>query len=267
VAEAVVGGDPPDLDTQEDAERLVVQWAPVAGADGYAVTLRDTTGGITVAQQNVPPNAWIAYTGLHLQPGVTYQAAVSAFRAATVLGEDTSYAPVVLSDGITIDDVSPPVIESFTAAVAPGVSLDLAGSIRDRTRLASWSLALVCDGVTHWEQTTPVTTAHVTFAVQVVPPDLPLWGSCAVTLRAVDTAGHAATATRTFLLCPEGQFASGDTCVSSPSDVPDVPGHKAPGCRGSAAGSPSGVSAWGLLVGLAVLAVRRRSGRRKRAVE
>lgn len=259
VVAPVEGGDPADIDQQEDTQRIVAQWAPVPGADGYGITLRDDMGGIIVPQKNIPATAWTEFKGLHLQPGTTYRVALAAYRAGTVSGVMTSYSPVVLSDGVTIVDNTGPVIDSFTAKLVAGPALDLAATMHDDTRLTLWSMELVCDGISHWTVTNPLAVSSAAVAIQVTPPDLPSWGACEVTLTAVDTAKHKAMAKRSFLLCAPGRFEWNGACVTQVPDAPGVPGERrAAGCQGGAAGGPVS-SVWALLALAATMALRRRS--------
>jgi MYXO-CTERM domain-containing protein len=259
VVAPVEGGDPADIDQQEDSQRIVAQWDPVPGADGYGITLRDDMGGIIVPQKNIPATAWTEFKGLHLQPGTTYRVALAAYRAGTVSGEMTSYSPVVLSDGVTIVDNTGPAIDSFTAKLSAGPVLDLAATMHDDTRLTLWSMELVCDGISHWMVTSPLAVSTATVAAQVSPPDLPMWGACEVTLTVVDTAKHKAEAKRSFLLCTPGRFEWRGACVTQVPDALGVKGEKrASGCRSGPTGGPiSGF--WGLVALAVGVALRRRS--------
>lgn len=272
-----------DVDTQEDAETLHVNWAPMAKAEGYAVQITDETGAIIVPQLPVGAKTAASLADLHLQPGLKYTAAVFGYVSK---GKDTTWSQAQLSDGVTVVDASAPWIEGARfdeAAVASGGTSILRARLRDKTRVTRWQARLHADGqvdpalLLHDE---PAGKATVDVALPFLAVDAKGAALSAGLVQAVltvfDSAGHEATVTVTLRVCAPGEVAKGAVCGlpgPPPAGPKGTPGYNVErtddSCRAGRSAGGGGLSLLmvGLLVGLLVAARRQRGRRRAVRVE
>jgi hypothetical protein len=243
-----------DIDEQEESTLLHANWAPVTGAEGYAVRIVHVNGATALPITDVGTKTAATLTDLVLQPDQRYLVEVSAYVAK---GQDRAFSQPARSNGVQIVDTSPPVIESFAAQpavlAADATGTLLVGVARDKTRLVHWDLTLrALGGETDLlHRSGPLATVRFAFALPW-EATATLGDEYVARLRATDVAGRTAEAQVLIKVCPPGLVPGFDCSPPAPKE----PGWQilygrrlAPGC-----GAGRATGGVGLLVGCALAA-------------
>lgn len=199
--------DAADIDAQEAADRIHVNWAPVDGAGAWIVRVWSPNGTLVAERQVDGALTGTTVDGLTLQPGLTYRTGVSAVAT----GADASAAAEVLSDGVTIVDGGAPEILALSAAPDPFTpdgdgqddSTTITASAHDPTRIAAWELTVWSgSAVASWSGAVGETELElaVPWDGTAEGEELPT-GTYAITLTVTDISGHETLAATTVTLC------------------------------------------------------------------
>ncbi len=266
--------DAADIDTQEDARTLHVNWAPEAGAEGYAVSVLDQNGATILPAQSYGAGAQATLTGLTMHLGQHYQVAVQAYSAA---GPNQAFAPTTLSDGVTIVDASPPWIDGqqlVPFAVQAGQPVKILADLHDKTLVRDWRVQITPVGGTTplWQKrgNTAQPDVHLnetwltaTDAGQPLPPD-----DYVVHVEVRDGAQHAAAVDMTLHVCGAPPFSAtacnagdltGQDASGSGGDVDSLPQRENEGCGCRVAGTHNSIPVGGVWFLAACLWLIRRS--------
>lgn len=220
-----------DIDKQELADRLFANWAPLAGAAGYALRVTDADGAEVVPLRHMGTATSVALLDLHLHVGHTYHVHVSAYGAKA---GQLSWSLPTTSDGVTIVDQSAPHIDSYTATptvlTGPAPNTDFAASLRDATRLGRVELSIRNGaGEAVYTHTRPLATSTWQFAhswTAVVDGKRLAAGTYEARVTATDQNGYAVSGALWLTICALGEIERDGGC-----GLPDIPG---PGDVGSA---------------------------------
>ncbi len=244
--------DASDIDQQEDTQTLHVNWAAVAGAQGYAVSVLDQNGATVLPAQAFGAVTAATLTGLTMHLNQHYTTAVQAYSSS---GPDQAFAPTTLSDGVTIVDLSPPWIDGqqlLPSAVLAGNSIQIIADLHDKTAIHDWAVQIAPTGGAPavWQQKFNVSQPNIHVALTwptTVAGQPPPAGDYVVHLEVHDGAQHSAAVDLVLHLCgatPVSATActpgyvtadgggSGSDVSSAPQTVPE-----GCGCRIATAGA------------------------------
>ena len=205
-----------DVDEQEAGDRLHLNWAHLAGAQGYAVQVADQDGAAILPMKHVGTGTSVTLTDLNLHLGRTYYSTVRAWADGPA---GQQYSVPTLSDGVTIVDLSPPIIAELVAdppVLLAGASSVIRATLSDATRLAALQIDVTAaDGsvVAHWQRPLAVGQHKLrwSWASRATDGGPLAPGSYRVKLTARDGAGHFAVLAVDVLLCATlAQGACGD---------------------------------------------------------
>ncbi len=129
-----------DVDESEVAESLGAAWDPVAGASGYLVAVVSEHATYVVDWQDVGNQTSVLITESRLLLGQQYHVLVQAYDS----NHDGS--PWARSDGVRIEDVSPPEVDDVHADPDPFnpdlTTTTITGNIHDLTGLAGYTVSV-----------------------------------------------------------------------------------------------------------------------------
>ena len=216
-----------DIDSQEDSELLHVNWASLAGAQGYAVQVADQQGAVVVPMTQVGAGTAVTFDDLNLQLGHVYRSEVRGWIDGTA---GKQYSLPTLSDGVTIVDLSAPEITGLKAeppGLNTGGSTVIRATLIDATRLAAVEVDVVdAEGtvVAHWQRPLAVRKHDLDWTWKAASESgapVPA-GAYSVTVTARDGAGHVGKFGINVLVCAVDEVVGVGVCLEGGGDVVDA---------------------------------------------
>lgn len=204
-----------DVDDTEVAERLGAAWDSVPGAAGYLVAVVSEHGSYVVDWQDVGDQTSVLITESRLLLGQQYHVLVQAYDQA----RDGS--PWAQSDGVQIQDVSPPRLEEIRAVPNPFnpdlTDTMLQARVHDPTGLVDLSVAVLDGTEVLFRQSWTVSGTSRNLETAWDGRDLEGTrvpdGIYDIEVRATDVGGHEAVGTGTVEVT---------SAIPTPTPVPQV---------------------------------------------